>query len=466
MIYEETYHYLLRNVSSTEFDTCLYSLLHSDWDGVIQRPLHMMASGVGTTEKYLKQIIKKFTSPQGCLQKVFVPVDQGGGVLYKFNLGPTSNLGFNSKTDRYCKKYRFFYSEAFKNLTIHAKRLLLMGAFRMSVTKSEEVLFDYSEIVPDSSSLFTRQRLLDAIDTVHKTLGNLVTISFASKAFSKKEAVVFTFNEGMLEQYMENRAERAFLRRTIFNTGFLGHISDSVCMELERVGKYIFRSFLQDAKKSGISMDIQHELLKLARFVYTYSLKKLGLALPANKHLLAAPKQASAYLSTIIYNETLEQMAKYAHRAESIKSLLDRDHFHKSISEKALGREVNYLEVDQHIEPIRVKLKQADFIHNVLNNWCEEWLISRVKTVTEESEAEGIRKKTSDNKRTASEFITDLRNDAYDKLDKLMTLIRKFGNHAVPPSSQNSSLTKKKATIQSYFAIQKERLDVLSVSSS
>ncbi|MET3319550.1 UNVERIFIED_ORG: hypothetical protein ABIC97_002646 [Peribacillus simplex] len=465
MIYEETYHYLLRNVSSTEFDTCLYSLLHSDWDGVIQSPLHMMASGVGTTEKYLKQIIKKFTSPQGCLQKVFVPVDQGGDVLYKFNLGPTSNLGFNSKTYRYCKKYRFFYSEAFKNLTIHAKRLLLMGAFRMSVTKSEEVLFDYSEIVPDSSSLFTRQRLLDAIDTVHKTLGNLVTISFASKAFSKKEAVVFTFNEGMLEQYMENRAERAFLRRTIFNTGFLGHISDSVCMELERVGKYIFRSFLQDAKKSGISMDIQHELLKLARFVYTYSLKKLGLALPANKHLLAAPKQASAYLSTIIYNETLEQMAKYAHRAESIKSLLDRDHFHKSISEKALGREVNYLEVDQHIEPIRVKLKQADFIHNVLNNWCEEWLISRVKTVTEEGEAEGIRKKTRDNS-TVSEFITDLRNDTYDKLDKLMTLIRKFGNHAVPPSSKNSSLTKTKATIQSYFAIKRERLDMLSVSSS
>lgn len=212
-------------------------------------------------------------------------------------------------------------------------------------------------------------------------------------------------------------------------------------------------------------MDIQYELLKLARFVYTYSLKKLGLALPANKHLLAAPKQASAYLSTIIYHETLEQMAKYSHQAESIKSLLDRDHFHKSISEKALGREVNYLEVDQHIEPIRVKLKQADFIHNVLNNWCEEWLISRVKTVTEEGE-EGIRKKTRDNKRTASEFITDLRNDTYDKLDKLMTLIRKFGNHAVPPSSQNSSLTMKKATIQSYFAIQKDRLDVLSISSS
>lgn len=69
MIYEETYQYLLRNVSSTEFDTCLYALLHSDWDGVIQSPLHMMARGVGTTEKYLRQIINKFTAPQGSLKK-------------------------------------------------------------------------------------------------------------------------------------------------------------------------------------------------------------------------------------------------------------------------------------------------------------------------------------------------------------------------------------------------------------
>ncbi|MCT4476095.1 hypothetical protein N0U24_02870 [Peribacillus frigoritolerans] len=72
MIYEETYQYLLRNVSSTEFDTCSYALLHSDWDGVIQSQLHMMARGVRTTEKYLRQIIHKFTALQGSLKKVFV----------------------------------------------------------------------------------------------------------------------------------------------------------------------------------------------------------------------------------------------------------------------------------------------------------------------------------------------------------------------------------------------------------
>ncbi|MGE7184170.1 hypothetical protein ACQKKK_09230 [Peribacillus sp. NPDC006672] len=463
MIYEETYQYLLRNVSSTEFDTCLYALLHSDWDGVIQSPLHMMACGVGTTEKYLRQIINKFTAPQGPLQKVFVPVYQGEDILYKFNLGPASNLGFDWKTDRYCKKYRFFYSDAFKTLSIHGKRLLLMGAFRMSVLKSESVLFDYSEIVPDSSSLFTRQRLLDAIDAVHDALGHLVTISFASRAFSKKEVLVFTFNEGVLGQYMENRAERTLLRRTVFNSGFLGHINDSVCRELERVGKYIFRSFLQEAANPSISNGVQQELLKLARFVYSHSLKKFGQALPANKQLLLAPKQASAYLSKIIYNETLEQMVKYAHQAESIKSLLDRVHFHRNISEKALGREVNDLELAEHIEPILHKYHQADFIRHVLNDWCESWLISRVKTVTEEFRAEGKKKSAQDG--SAAEYMTRIRNDTYGQLDRLLTLTLKFGNHAVAPAIRNFSLTKKKETLQSYFAIQKKRLDVLSIAS-
>ncbi|WP_249596294.1 hypothetical protein [Peribacillus frigoritolerans] len=462
MIYEETYQYLLRNVSSTEFDTCLYALLHSDWDGVIQSPLHMMARGVGTTEKYLRQIIHKFTAPQGSLKKVFVPVHQGEDVLYKFNLGPASNLGYNRKTDRYCKKYRFFYSSAFKALTIHGKRLLLMGAFRMSVLKSEEVLFDYHEIVPDSSSPFTRQRLLNAVAAIHDALGHIVTITFASKAFSKKEVLVFTFTEGVLEEYKENRAERTLLRRTIFNSGYLGHINDSVCRELERAGKYIFRSFLQEA--TNIPHDIQKDLQKLARFIYSHSLKKLGQALPANKHLLLAPKQASAYLSKIMYNEALEQMVKYAHQAESIKSLLERDHFHRNISEKALRREVNDFEMDEHIEPILLKYHQADFIRQVLNDWCEKWLISRVKTVTDEFRAEGKRKSTED-KQAAAKYMALIRKDTYGQLDRLLTLLLQFGNHAVAPDVRNFPLTKKKETLQSYFAIQKERLDVLSISS-
>lgn len=150
--------------------------------------------------------------------------------------------------------------------------------------------------------------------------------------------------------------------------------------------------FYKKPTNPGVSNDTQQELLKLARFVYSHSLKKFGTALPSNKQLLLAPKQVSAYLSKIIYNETLEQMVKFSHQAESIKSLLERVHFHRDISEKALGREVNDLEMADHIEPILHKYHQAEFIRNVLNGWCETWLISRVKTVTEELRAEGKRK--------------------------------------------------------------------------
>ncbi|MEJ9231818.1 hypothetical protein LAV79_20590 [Peribacillus butanolivorans] len=74
MIYEETYHYLLRNASFTVFDTCLYSLLHIDWEGVVQRSLHQMAQGIGTTKKYLYQTLKKLSNKQ----QVFIPVESNG----------------------------------------------------------------------------------------------------------------------------------------------------------------------------------------------------------------------------------------------------------------------------------------------------------------------------------------------------------------------------------------------------
>ena len=223
---------------------------------------------------------------------MFVPVDLGEDVLYKFNLGPASNLGYNRKTDRYCKKYRFFYSAAFKALTIHGKRLLLMGAFRMSVLKSEEVLFDYHEIVPDSRSPFTRQRLLDAVAAIHDALGHIVKISFASRAFSKKEVLVFTFTEGVLDEYKENRAERTLLRRTIFNWATLGISMILYAGNWNGSANIFSVHFCKIATEH--SYDIQKELQKLTVSSILYSLKNLARLylpisscfLPQNKPLL------------------------------------------------------------------------------------------------------------------------------------------------------------------------------------
>ena len=431
MIYEETYRYLLRKVSSIEFDTCLYALLHTDWDGVVQSPLHRMAAGIGTTEKYLKHIIGKLSRPQSGMKRVLAPVRQTGGVFYRFNLGPVSNLHFDGKKDRYCKKYRFFYSSTFKRLPISAKQLLLMAAFRMSTEKSEEVMLEYREVLCDCGPL-TKKGMLDAITAIQAS-GLEVTASFVSKVYTKQEAILFTFKPGTLDAYLENRTEREALRRTLFDQGFFGTLQDDVYCELESVGKYLFRSFTKDAGPN------REELQKLARFIYTHSLKKLPRAFLLHLPLQQEPKQAAAYFSTVIYGEILDQMAKYAHQAASIGSLLDREHFHRQISEQALGHTVDYLELDRHTEPIRQRHLQAAFICEKLGRWSEEWLLSRLRGKENRDE------------------LLNLRNDTYDRFDHLITEANHFGSPVVPHSERTRYLAQKKDALQSYFSIQRDR---------
>ncbi len=55
MIYEETYNYLMRHVSRTEFDVCLVSLLHSDWEGNLRLTLDELAKKAGTKKEVFKK---------------------------------------------------------------------------------------------------------------------------------------------------------------------------------------------------------------------------------------------------------------------------------------------------------------------------------------------------------------------------------------------------------------------------
>ncbi|MFJ7830582.1 hypothetical protein ACIQXU_10185 [Peribacillus sp. NPDC097284] len=445
MIYEETYRYLLRNVNSTEFDTCLYSVLHMDWDGVIQSPIHQMAKGIGTTEKYLKKIIKRLSSPQpGCGRRIFLPVDQEMVTKYQFNLGPTGS--FTNRKDRYCKKYCFFFTDAFRSLPLAAKRLVLMAAFTMSVKKSEVVSLNYEEVIQSGSSLAKRKHIYEAMKIINETLNGTMAFSMASSTFNRKEFIVVSFKTGTLNEYLENRTERMMLRKTIYEAGFLEHIEDKVCIELERVGKYIFHSFLHASEGP-----VKEELLKLARFIYQSSLKKFGCALNGNKPLLAEPKEASAYFSTIVYNEALEQLGVYAHQAACIKELVDREQFHREISEKSLDRHVDYSEVDEHIEPIRAKYNLAMDMYQTLNKWCEDWVISRVKSAMTET---GSSKKRILNNQSPSDYLDYLKKHTYEQLERHMSVYRHI-NHG---EYVLDILQQKKETLQSYFAIQKERL--------
>lgn len=475
MIYEETYQYLLHNVSSKEFDVCLYSLLHTDWDGIIQAPATVIAAKAGTKKKYLKQIIKKFTSLKR--GNIYIPVETSEGMKYKFKRGLSRNLGFNSKTDRYCKKYSFFYEEAFQNLSINSKRLLLMAAFRMSVQKAESVMFDYHDIVPSKYTyghpFFTKGRLYDAISEINNSkISETVKVQLVSNIYTRKLAVSFEFEQGTLNEFASNYTERTLLRKKMFQAGYHSYLSDGFCMEIESVGKYLYNSLFSNEKimaKQGVISDAKDEIFSLARFIYDTAIEQLATALPSNTHFLTDPKQASAYFSTIIYNVLLDEMGKYGHQAESIKSLLDNHYLHKTIVEKETGLDIMHVGIDEHIKPIKQRYEKAKHIFTVLKNWSENWVIARTKSIIEDSEAL-LTSKDEDKKQkikqkrgwsdveAAKNHIQTLKEQSYEQINKLINQCITYGNKAIEKDERIKSLTTAKDSLASFFAIHTEKI--------
>lgn len=473
MIYEETYQYLLTGVSSTEFDACLYALLKTDWDGHVRVSLNQIADGIGTTKKYMREMMRKFTS-RAKNRYVFVPVRTTEGEAYRFNLGKTGNLEFNENTDRYCKKYNFFYSDSFRSLPINAKRLILMGAFRMSTSKSEQVYIPIEHIVPNirnkSILPFTKKRLIAAINEINSSQMNKeVSISLASNVFTREELVLITFKEGTLQEFKNNHTERMLLRKKLYENGYQSYLNDEFCIEIEKVGKYIYSSLLRiekiNAKKQGVVSDARNEMTQLARFIYNSAIEKLGHALNTKKDELTEPKMVSAYFSSIIYELVLEEMTKYAHQAESVKSLLENDNLHKEIFIKETKRKVDFGEVYSIISPIREKYNFLTHIAIVLENWCEEWIMSRVNTINKDIVS--VINNPDDNvikdKRgwTTSEDgekqRSQLKKTILEKLSDLSFWLTNHGNAAVEKQSRGKLLHQMQNSISAYFAIQADK---------
>lgn len=469
MIYEETYRYLLTNVSSTEFDACLYALLNTDWDGRVRVSINEIADRIGTTKKYMKEMIGKFTSvAKG--RFVFVPEKTTEGKLYRFNLGKTGNLDFNDKTDRYCKKYNFFYTEGFRNLPINAKRLVLMGAFRMSTSKSEHVSIPVDQIVPNAKNKsilpFTKQRLVAAIDDINTSnLSNIVNVSLASNVFTREELVVLQFRPGTLNDYKNNHTERFLLRKKLFEAGYQSFLPDEFCIEIEKVGKFIYSSLIriekEKAKRQGVITNAQNEMIRLARFIYNSSIEKLAHSLNSKREELTEPKQVSAYLSSIVYEIALEEMTKIFHQAESVKTLIDMEDLHKRICSDELQRNVDYIEIHKYISPIHEKHKFLSRIAIVLENWCEEWVISRVntlnddiRTIVDDPENTEVKEKRGwAAPKDGEEQRNSLKRNILEKISQLTNWLANNGNAAIEINKRGTLLEQMQESLVSYFAI-------------
>lgn len=138
---------------------------------------------------------------------------------------------------------------------------------------------------------------------------------------------------------------------------------------------------------------------------------------------------------------------------------MEREHLHRGISEGSLARNVDYIEVNEHIDMIRVKHDKAFKIHRTLSIWCEDWVISRVNSVivgTEDTDQKSIRGKQRILKKdqSISDYLNTLKKHTYEQLEKHSTMYQNVNNN----ESVLDVLKQKKEAIRSYFAIQKDHM--------
>ncbi|MFB8425558.1 hypothetical protein ACFC4S_26420 [Priestia megaterium] len=444
MIYRETYNFLLQNVSSREFDACLYSLLKIDWDGVIQATSQEVADAVGTKKKYLKHIVKKYSKLLS--RKVLVAFKD----KYILNIGKPKNLGFDKRTDRYCKLFSFFYTPEFRSLPLNAKRLILMGAFKMSTTGSEKTVIEYNDIVPskrsEGNSFFTRGRLLDAIQAIQNSpFKSFANVSMISTIRDRQELVWFSFENGTLDNFEKNHTERDLLRQKMLKAGFLGMLSDSFCEGIQSVGMSIYNKLtkLEKAisKEDGPVRGVKEELLEIARLVYDRSIKKMAIAMnkPDHKDFTTETKKASAYFSAIVRDELTQEMLKYQNQVDNYKDLLSsNEHLRGSYQmELQYDEETGKALLGDSLKTANqtvLDLEKYVRIARVLSNWDEEWVKARANTVVyEKNEAEKSDDVASPKKRvwnSKEEAITHLKSakkKASEQILKLIALISKNG---------------------------------------
>ncbi len=426
MITEELVQYLLENVSSTEFDVIIYAALNSDWDGRVHLTAKQIANSVGSKEKYVKWILKRLSSDKKG-RKLFACEEFEGELTYRFVVGKTKNLGFNEVTDRYCKNYSFFHLPAFRDLSIHAKRLLLLSAFKMSISQNETVDIDYLKIVPSKNSTaistFTRGRLLDSIKEIQTSeLNEVVTISMSTLYLIKKEVINFNYTPGTLENFEENHTEALSLRKRIAKAGHHSYLSNDFCTEIVKMGKYIFNSFSQYEKEfsrlKGAFSGAKDSVLALGRYIYNTAIDRFAVVLNSNHELLNDAKQASAYFSSVIQDITFEELAKLNNRSENISSLLEINRLNINQYNSGVAEE-NKLAADTYDAELNSKLIETNYLYSILEAWNTSWITSRVDSIVTQA-------KTVANDQNSK---TGLRNRLFALKNQLIKQINAFYEH-------------------------------------
>lgn len=370
----------MRKASSKEFDIILNLIKEVNWNHeIVHLDYSELAKKSGTTKKYVKDVIARFTSIHKG-KKILTSLNDREHT-FKLLLGKSSL--FYNEGDTYCKKYSFFYSDKFQSLSIYSKRILLSAAMLNSGTKQTRSYLSLDDFLtkPETSSglIPNKKILFKTINEINETFESSIQVSLVSSMSNKKEMIYIEFNENILGSVESNQVEKELLRRTLFEYGFFGHLSNEHCIELEKTAKYIFNSFLKLAKNeqssSNPSIGLVDSTLELARNIYNESTKKLAHALSDNLENFENPKELSAYFSAVVFSTVADEMAKRNHQFESILHLYQNTYLSKDSTED---------------NEITEKLTRSQTITTILKNWCESWVISRADEKVKGGERKGV----------------------------------------------------------------------------
>lgn len=349
----------MTKTSSKEFDILLNMLNHRDWGSILRTDEYTLAKESGTTVKYVREVLHKFKNEyrnKKVLSEVYAD-----GAKYELTLGK-SNL-FYSKKDKYCKKYAFMYDNNFMELSIYAKRILLAAAFNFSTTNQNTTYLKVSDFIYRtelSSGLIPSRTTLDqTIQTMNEVYNGVIIVSRGTTLLTKEEVLYVQVQPSLLTESKENRTEREYVRKTLFEAGYSTYLEDEYCLELEKVGKYIFNSLSRT--KETAEGDTTKEVLQLGREVYRRSLQKLAGKVSSFTENNKNPKEIAAYFSSIVFTEMVDEMAKHEYHCESIKTL-----FNQTIQ--------NY-----DVTELNNAIGSKETVLGIIKNWCENWVTARIK---------------------------------------------------------------------------------------
>lgn len=361
MLYEELHEFLLRKASSKEIDILLELIRNKNWNNVVRVDVYGVALKAKTTVRYVREVLNRLTI-QYKGKRVLNKIDND---TYEFLRGKTTIL--HSKSDKYCKLYKYLYGETFKELTLYGKRLLLTTAMNTSQTGMGVVYIPINDLVyrdEISSGLIPNKTILDKeITKINELYDGSIKLALTSVVTKRSEYVYVEIQKDLLEDVVHNYSEREYLRDTLFDSGYVGYLKDEYCIEIEKVGKHIFNYLVRDNldKNGEYNGDFVKDMLDVAREIYTTSIKRLSKHL--HKMILNGEesKAVSAYFSSVVFSVLMEYVALNKNKKINIEKVLE----YVDVSAKEL-------EYNKRVKNIQILIK-------IIDKWCFKWIRTRFK---------------------------------------------------------------------------------------